>query len=172
MLDRINTWDTQSFFWIYRTQKIPLIKALFYMISRSGDGYLYALIAFLYLLWDFETGKKLFMTGLTAYSIKLFFYKAIKQNVKRPRPYAKVDGVISFITAPDEFSFPSGHTAAGFVFACLLWLFIPTLFPIGLVWASLIGFSRVYLGVHYPLDVLAGMGLGVLSSGIAGLLLF
>jgi undecaprenyl-diphosphatase len=67
----------------------------------------------------------------------------------------------------DEFSFPSGHTAAAFVMVSILGSFYPVLLLPLVILASFIGISRVYLGVHYPSDVLAGAILGIVCGGVA-----
>ncbi|NIP78405.1 MAG: phosphatase PAP2 family protein [Gemmatimonadetes bacterium] len=94
----------------------------------------------------------------------------IKRSVSRPRPRMPV-GLESLVRAPDRFSFPSGHSAAA------LSVGLPLALALGGLWgwavlglALLVGFSRAYLGVHYPGDVLAGWLLAVVGIW-AGLLL-
>ena len=64
-------------------------------------------------------------------------------------------------------SFPSGHTAAAFVFATLVAAFYPPFALPAYLMATLIGFSRVMLGVHYPSDIAAGALLGVVCCETA-----
>ena len=71
----------------------------------------------------------------------------------------------------DEFSMPSEHTAAAFVMASLTAYFYPDLSLFAYSWASLIGLSRVILGVHYPTDIAAGAILGLGCASIAQSLL-
>ena len=67
----------------------------------------------------------------------------------------------------DEFSMPSGHTASAVLMACLLSFYYEALSIYSITYASLIGVSRVALGVHYPGDVIAGAALGYLSFLLA-----
>ena len=90
--------------------------------------------------------------------------------MKRPRPFQKLEGLAGLIMPGDRFSFPSGHTAAAFVIASLIGFCYPAAQVPACLWASIVGFSRIYLGVHYPTDVLAGACLGTLSAK-AGLLI-
>ncbi len=83
----------------------------------------------------------------------------LKATVARVRPYNVLEGVVPFAIEHD-FSFPSGHTAAAFSAALVVGSAIPALGTLGLSLAALIGFSRIYIGVHYPLDVLAGICCG------------
>ncbi|MBN1999234.1 phosphatase PAP2 family protein, partial [candidate division KSB1 bacterium] len=64
------------------------------------------------------------------------------------------------INPPDKFSFPSGHTAGAFVMATMISVFYPAWTIPGYTMASVIGVSRVYNGVHFPTDVMAGVLLG------------
>jgi undecaprenyl-diphosphatase len=92
--------------------------------------------------------------------------QVIKVNVSRIRPFLKIDNLNLIKTSIDQYSFPSGHTTASFSIGVMMCLFFPVLFPIPLILALIVGVSRMYLGVHYPTDVLIGMILGSLCSYI------
>jgi undecaprenyl-diphosphatase len=104
------------------------------------------------------------LAGVVAFALELMLYYWIKKNIKRPRPFNKLKGIQNLIVPPDEFSFPSGHTGAAFLMATVISLAFPLFCVPVLLWAGSVGFSRIYLGVHYPSDVLAGMILGLLSA--------
>ena len=85
----------------------------------------------------------------------------IKPLVERPRPFMLHDIGELLITKPSSFSFPSGHTVSSFVAMTVLWRFDRRLGIPAAVVGSLIAFSRMYLYVHFPTDILAGAVLGV-----------
>lgn len=88
----------------------------------------------------------------------------IKPSVKRVRPN-DAHGLVISIDRPKDYSFPSGHTAAAFAAAYSLYLSNKRSGILMLYSAAVMGFSRVYLLVHYPMDVVAGAAIGMLSAG-------
>ena len=92
----------------------------------------------------------------------------LKNLVARTRPYEVVEGLVLLIEKQRDYSFPSGHTCASFAAAGVYWRMLPKKFGIPLViLAAMIAFSRLYVGVHYPTDVLAGLLIGLFAAWAA-----
>jgi membrane-associated phospholipid phosphatase len=91
----------------------------------------------------------------------------LKEIVKRPRPYVTYPDLKN-VTIEDSWSFPSGHTSTAFAFATSMSLSYPKWYVIvpTYTFASAVGFSRMYLNVHYPSDVLIGAILGTATAWV------
>ena len=88
----------------------------------------------------------------------------LKPIVNRIRPYDIKEGIELLITKPHDASFPSGHSSASFAAAVAMVLYNKKIGIPAVVLASLIAFSRLYLYVHFPTDVLGGIILGSLCA--------
>jgi membrane-associated phospholipid phosphatase len=91
---------------------------------------------------------------------------ALKVGIHKPRPFVTYPDLVTKYTKAGSYSLPSGHTAMAFSTAVSISLLYPKWYVIApsLLWASSVAYSRMYLGVHYPTDVLLGMGVGTASS--------
>jgi undecaprenyl-diphosphatase len=103
---------------------------------------------------------------LTVVAVALADWSAmgLKALFDRDRPPLRVPEPEPLVRVPDTGSFPSGHAATSFAGATVLALAFPRLAVPLYVLAAAVAFSRLYVGVHYPLDIVAGAGLGVLVA--------
>lgn len=157
-------WDLICFSSIFQLNGRELLSRWVVRLSHSGDGYLYPVIGLLVLIFKPSHGAVFWATTALAFAIELPFYKILKNAIRRERPCNILGGVECKIQSSDRFSFPSGHTAGAFIMATMACYFFPVFAPLMFLWALAIGFSRIFLGVHYPTDILAGSLLGVLSA--------
>ncbi len=92
---------------------------------------------------------------------------ALKNLIARPRPCWRNSEIVLLISNPKDFSFPSGHSMHSFIGATMIWFANRKWGIAAFILAGLIAVSRIYLQVHYPTDVLAGVLLGiVLACGV------
>lgn len=164
----------------------PIADTLMVLMTRLGDMGLIWLVISLVLLAIPKT-RKLGIYLVLALIINFIIANLIlKPLVARVRPFDVNKLIKLLISSPRDYSFPSGHTSASFTIVFALFFaktkrlgrlnakllmgdaglskIIDILFLICLVFASSIAFSRLYLYVHYPTDVLGGIGVGLLSS--------
>jgi len=92
----------------------------------------------------------------------------LKDVFDRARPPQSDPGLGSLVALPDNPSFPSGHAATAFAAATAIAVLCPRLRPWALALAAAVALSRVYLRVHFPLDVLAGGLIGAALGALAG----
>jgi undecaprenyl-diphosphatase len=103
---------------------------------------------------------------LTVVAVALADWSAtgIKALVDRPRPPLRYPEPKTLVPLPHDASFPSGHAATSFAAATMLTFAFPRLAAPLFLLAAAVAFSRVYVGVHYPLDVIGGAVLGALIA--------
>jgi undecaprenyl-diphosphatase len=109
---------------------------------------------------------QVFLLTLAALAAGELLQKGLKEAVGRERPHLPPGEPQPLIAMPSDPSFPSGHATVAFACAVMIAMLVPRLAVPVLVLATAIAFSRVYVGVHFPLDVIAGAALGT-SAAIA-----
>lgn len=164
------TWIQAELNWLYhiRNWLDPEGYADFIrLLTHSGDhGFIWLCIALVLVLLRTtrQTGRACFVAiGLNYVIVNLL----AKPLFARARPCEISDVIQSLITCPMDHSFPSGHTATAFAAAVAITCFQPRLGTPLLFLATSIAFSRLYLFVHFPSDVLIGMIIGSLCALMA-----
>ncbi len=164
-------FDAQILLWIQEHLRHPALTAFFRLITRFGDGGIFwiALAVVLILIRQY---RKVGMTCLGALAIGAVITNLmLKPLVHRIRPFVTVPAIRKLITVKDPHSFPSGHATASFAMAFVFMRYMPKRYSVPvLVFAVLIAFSRIYLGVHYASDVITGMLIGTVSGLTASLI--
>lgn len=171
MFGRIKKLDYRVLENISRIHR-PKLNRIMVTASRLGNaGIVWWAVCLPFLInqrWRYTGLTIIFSLGLTS----LMGEGIIKHAVKRVRPCHSLEDDEQLIKKPKYYSFPSGHTASSFsVVSVVIFSQCPfyVIVPIFLV-ASIIGFSRVYLRVHYLTDVVVGFFLGIVC-GFATVLL-
>lgn len=167
MIEAITNLDFQILDFIQTHMRCAFLDAVMPLFTTLGNGgFLWLLLTgiLLCLKTHRRRGAMLF-GGLAAGFVVVNLL--LKPLCARPRPSWLVD-VPLLIANPTDFSFPSGHTASSFIAAFLLTAYRPRLGFIAIPAATLMAFSRLYLYVHFPSDVLGAVLLsGLIALGIS-----
>ncbi len=168
-LQRILSFDEALLLAMRRFHR-PWRTAVAQALTRAGDAKTLTVAGFGLLATFTRTGVHLGLRLGAAAGIATLLSQGLKRGLTRARPDAAIEGFEALATNPDRFSFPSGHTAAAFAVAVAFAGEPYGAGPLACLLATGIALSRVYLGAHYPLDVVAGGVLGVFA-GLASRLL-
>ncbi len=146
----------------------PFLDAVMPPVTFLGEGGAFWIALALVLLLIPKTRKTGMHVGIALLVGLILCNLILKPLVGRIRPY-DLDPTLSLIVSPPrDLSFPSGHTMAAFEASVSIFLHDRRWGTAALVLAATIAFSRLYLTVHYPTDVLAGFILGIAAAFFAG----
>lgn len=154
-------------------QKIrsPFLNKGFTILTFTGTGRFWFMFSGILIILNYQglhftENQNGFMKALIAPFLAFLIGRIFKHTFNRKRPSDEIKGFKEVVKPPSCGSFPSNHTASTFAFFMGLLLIGHPLAPIAGLWTLLIGFSRIYLGVHFFSDVLGGMLVGAVSPFI------
>lgn len=164
MIDLIRKTDISLLHFINSKLRCKLLDKIMPIITFFGSATFCAIFVVMTIISRNKDVKNLGV--ITSFSIIVssgitHFIKRVKNRI---RPYINIPGIVVNKIGVDDYSFPSGHTTAAFSIGMSIALKFTGLATVSLILAALVGFSRIYLGVHYPTDVGAGVFVGSASA--------
>ncbi len=169
-LNSMHRLDSNLCIAVNQTSQIRLIRDLFRLVSRLGDGLFWYALMLLILLFEGRDGLLPVLHMALAGLAGTLLYKWLKGKTLRPRPFEVHQDIFMTGKPLDKFSFPSGHTLHAVVFGLVAINYYPALSFIIMPFVSMVALSRVVLGLHYPSDVIAGALIGSLIAALSFLL--
>lgn len=167
MLDRVKAWDERVLVKISK-KRTPKLNKIMIFVSTIGNG---GLVWFAFSI-PFLFMNRWRLTGFTMLFAMCIAWLCgeigIKHLVGRVRPCNKCfEKKDLLIKNPPQYSFPSGHTTSSFAITTVTLIMCTQVFIPVFLFSCLMGFSRMYLLVHYPTDVFAGIILGAICAVIS-----
>ena len=167
-LDAVFQFDSSILLWIQDNLRSGFLTPVLTVITHMGDKGIFWILLTLALLFVRKT-RPLGAICAASMVIGLIITNLIIKNwVARIRPYELIQGLECIVQRADDFSFPSGHTTNSLACAWVLFRRTPRKWGVpALVLAILISLSRLYVGIHYPTDVVGGAVIGIGSACLA-----
>ena len=141
---------------------LPILNPLMRLIASYAE-YVFYIGIVIYWFTRQEIKRRMVVESLISACVALIFSGLIGHFYYRDRPFV-THTVLQLIEHPANASFPSDHAIGAFVIATSIWIFLRKEGKLWLAFAACIAFSRVWTGVHYPSDVLAGAVIGIAAA--------
>lgn len=166
MPEFIQQLDERALVWIAQNVRCALLDPFMKLYTQLGNtGMLFIVLGIVLLC--FRQTRKAGVSALCAMLIGLVVVNfTVKPLVARARPWLVIENFVNLVPEGDPNSFPSGHTNAAFAFAVAVCMSAPKKWMkvTAVCMAVVMGLSRLYVGVHFPSDVLAGAVIGSLCG--------
>ena len=162
--------DGQLLRWLMEVCSNPVLDDVMTWVSKLGNkGFIWIAIGVVFLLLGLKNKIWRKRGGMVLFSLLANFLACnvvLKPLVDRPRPYYVLD-YTPLIPPVGDPSFPSGHTSASFAAATAIYAINKKWGIAAYIFAAVMGFSRLYLGVHFPTDVVCGAIVGTVAAKVA-----
>ncbi|QWX84301.1 phosphatase PAP2 family protein [Cellulophaga sp. HaHaR_3_176] len=172
MLEKLLTWDRETFIYL---NSLGIEKYdHFWSFATNISTWIPLYVLFAYLLLTKKPNKEDWRKFATVF-LMLIFVLALtgitKEWVGRLRPSIdeNINTLIRIVKASNGFSFFSGHSAFSFSLTTIIVLFLKHKYKwvwVFYIWPFFLAFSRIYVGVHYPVDLITGATVGILSANL------
>ncbi len=164
-MDAFTAFEVEFIFFLQEYIRTPILTYIMKFFTTIGNAGIIFIAACIILL-IIKKYRPIGIIASVSLILNLFVVNLLlKPLVGRMRPYDAFNNLTILINAPSDYSFPSGHSSAGFAVAAVIFMLMPKKYGIpAIIIASIIAFSRLYLGVHYPSDVAAGIIIGCLTG--------
>lgn len=164
----IYSMDQTIMLWLQECVRTPILNQILIPLTMIGyAGTLWILLSALMLFFP-KTRKVGWISLLTMLICYIGNDLIVKELVQRPRPFLDLPQLTTLVPPPSSWSFPSGHACSSFAAASIYSRGQEPRWMKGGLWllAVAMAFSRPYVGVHYPSDILVGACVGLLGSAL------
>lgn len=161
--EKLHNVDRVLFRSLFRVKWPPLTVVMRWFTIAGTAGFLWGVLAAIAFIFTGLHFSHLIIPWL-AVGVSWTAAEGAKLFFNRTRPFLADTEIAPLIKTPSSSSFPSGHSATAAGGSLALAAIYPSWAPVLLLGGAMVALSRIYLGVHYPLDVLAGVSIGVLVA--------
>ncbi|WP_414469140.1 phosphatase PAP2 family protein [Methanobacterium sp. ACI-7] len=172
LINPILNYNVMLFYLVNNGLENSILNIIMPFLTDFGSLAAWCIICALLYIFGGVKAKKVAILAFLALFISNVFVYLLKHFIAEPRPFLVLGNVHQLVLENDVYSFPSGHATSSFAAAVVIGLKysiefldrkIRIIYPI-IAFAAVIGFSRIYIGVHYPLDVVFGALIGTICA--------
>lgn len=171
MFSSLIALDGNILLFIQNNLRSPVLTPVMKAVTHLGDKGIFWVILTLILMIPKKTRRAALCSVFAVALSYLICNLTLKHLVNRIRPYEVIDGLKLLVGKADDASFPSGHSSASFASSVALARSLPDTWKkagiVLIILAAIIALSRLYVGIHYPTDVICGTIIGIIC-GFAG----
>lgn len=163
-METLYNFDNAILDFIQTYMRTGVLDSILPYLTKLGDGGIFWIIIAIVFLISKKYRLNGIKLGISLLLCLIIGNITLKPLIARIRPFDLNKGIELLISRPTDFSFPSGHTMSSFAAAIIIYNANKKMGIASLILATLIAFSRLYLYVHFPSDILAGMVIGTAIS--------